>query len=157
MITHINGNLVEMAKSGYFDVIVHGCNCYCKMKKGIAKSIADYWPSARVADETFPIPIGKDRLGKFSFTTDPTDLTIVNAYTQLKYWYEPWENKTVPLVSYDAIRQCFTAIRQLTNPWTSIGIPLIGSGLAKGDWNIILPIITDCMEDRDLTVVHFSG
>ena len=157
MIKHINGDLVKLAKVGYFDLIVHGCNCYCKMKKGIAKTIASQWPQVEDADKLFPIPTGPDRLGKISVTSEINGLTIVNAYTQLKYWYEPWEDCSAPLVSYEAIEQCFTEIYHVTNPQTRIGIPLIGAGLAKGDWNIILSIITDCMEDRNVTVVHFSG
>lgn len=32
----INGNLITLALEGEFDVIVHGCNCFCVMKAGIA-------------------------------------------------------------------------------------------------------------------------
>ena len=157
MIKHITGDLVELAKAGYFDLIAHGCNCYCKMKKGIAKSIASQWPQVEVVDKSFPFPPGPDRLGKISITSEPSGLTIINAYTQLRYWREPWEYSGVPLVDYAAIEECFTEIYQITNPETRIDIPLIGAGLANGDWGIILPIIDNVMKDRDVTVVHFSG
>lgn len=32
----IKGDLIELAKQGKFDVITHGCNCFCTMGAGIA-------------------------------------------------------------------------------------------------------------------------
>ena len=32
----IKGDLIKLALSGQFDVITHGCNCYCTMGSGIA-------------------------------------------------------------------------------------------------------------------------
>lgn len=36
----IKGNLIELAKTGQFDVIAHGCNCMCTMGAGIAPQMA---------------------------------------------------------------------------------------------------------------------
>ena len=35
----VKGDLIHLALAGEFDVIVHGCNCYCTMGVGIAKTI----------------------------------------------------------------------------------------------------------------------
>ena len=35
----IQGNLIHLAQNGEFDLIVHGCNCFCTMGAGIAKGI----------------------------------------------------------------------------------------------------------------------
>lgn len=32
----IEGDLIALAKQGLFDVIAHGCNCFCTMRAGIA-------------------------------------------------------------------------------------------------------------------------
>ena len=32
-----NGNLLQLADDGVFDVIVHGCNCFNEMGAGISK------------------------------------------------------------------------------------------------------------------------
>jgi O-acetyl-ADP-ribose deacetylase (regulator of RNase III) len=48
------GNLIHLAKAGHFDVIVHGCNCFCAMGKGIARSIKLEFPEAYAADCTTP-------------------------------------------------------------------------------------------------------
>jgi O-acetyl-ADP-ribose deacetylase (regulator of RNase III) len=46
----IEGDLITLAQSGTFDVIIHGCNCYCTMGAGIAKSIKKIFPAAYRAD-----------------------------------------------------------------------------------------------------------
>lgn len=36
----VEGNLIALAKRGEFDVIAHGCNCFCQMGAGIAPQMA---------------------------------------------------------------------------------------------------------------------
>lgn len=43
---NVQGDLIELALNGVFDVIVHGCNCQCTMGAGIAKSIRAKFPEA---------------------------------------------------------------------------------------------------------------
>ena len=33
---YVEGDLIKLAKEGIFDVITHGCNCFCTMGAGIA-------------------------------------------------------------------------------------------------------------------------
>ena len=44
------GDLIQKARAGEFDVIVHGCNCFCTMGAGIAKTIKQVFPAAYLAD-----------------------------------------------------------------------------------------------------------
>ena len=37
-----------------------------------------------------------------------------------------------------------------------IGLPLIGAGLAGGDWNVIEKIIEKELKDMDVTIVKFK-
>ena len=37
----VKGDLIEMALAGDFDVIAHGCNCFCKQRSGIAKQMVE--------------------------------------------------------------------------------------------------------------------
>lgn len=68
-------------------------------------------------------------------------ITIVNAYTQYRY------GGGVVNVDYDAIDSCFKRIRTLfSGSNLSIGYPLIGCGLAGGDWSIVRPIIDKNLE-----------
>ena len=36
MIKYIKGDLIKLAQKGKFDIIAHGCNCFCTMGAGIA-------------------------------------------------------------------------------------------------------------------------
>lgn len=36
MYKEIKGDLIKLALEGEFDVIAHGCNCFCTMGAGIA-------------------------------------------------------------------------------------------------------------------------
>ena len=46
----IEGNLIKLATCGRFDIIIHGCNCFCNMNAGFAKSIKFNFPEAYLAD-----------------------------------------------------------------------------------------------------------
>jgi len=47
----ISGDLIQLAKNGQFDLIAHGCNCFCTMGAGIAKAVKEVFPAAFEADE----------------------------------------------------------------------------------------------------------
>jgi len=46
----VNGDLIKMALNGDFDVISHGCNCFCTMGNGIAPQMAKAFGC-----DTFPL------------------------------------------------------------------------------------------------------
>lgn len=146
----IKGDLLTLAQNGHFDVIVHGCNCFHTMGAGIAKTIAMKYPQALLADKA-TAKGQKDKLGNIS-TADIVDsgseFTIVNAYTQF-HWKGNGRR-----ADYDAIRSCFEKIVH-TFPNARIGYPLIGAGLAGGDWNTIAPIIDTELDGLDHTLVIF--
>ena len=79
----VKGDLIQLAKDGQFDVVVHGCNCMCQMGAGIAKGIKAAFPAAYTADcETEKGDRGK--LGTCSTaecSVSDGSVTIVNAYT----------------------------------------------------------------------------
>ncbi|HUV50462.1 MAG TPA: hypothetical protein VMW78_05525 [Anaerolineae bacterium] len=56
----IKGDLLKLAIDKEFDIIIHGCNCYCTMGAGIAKAIRDTFPEAWDADSK----TGKGSLNK---------------------------------------------------------------------------------------------
>jgi O-acetyl-ADP-ribose deacetylase (regulator of RNase III) len=146
----VKGDLIKLALAGEFDVIVHGCNCFCTMGAGIAKGIKAEFPEAYKAD--FSTDKGsKDKLGSFSSSTvqrNGHDITIVNAYTQYN-----WRGKGNK-VDYDAIESAFESIK-LRFTGMRIGYPLIGAGLAGGDWDIISQHIEAALQDENHTLVQF--
>ena len=51
----IKGDLIDLAIEGKFDLIVHGCNCFNTMGKGIAKSIRQNFPARRLEPILNPV------------------------------------------------------------------------------------------------------
>lgn len=147
----VHGDLLQLARAGAFDVIVHGCNCFHTMGAGIAKPIKDAFPEAFEADQATPHG-ARDKLGTISVaevTRGAIHFHVVNAYTQ--YHYRGGGRKT----DYGAIQSCFEAIAERF-PGAHIGYPYIGAGLGGGDWEVIKPIIDTALADCDHTLVVFQ-
>ena len=142
----IKGDLIELAKQGIFDAIVHGCNCYCTMGAGIAKHIKNEFPDAYIADKK-TIPGDGGKLGLYT-SANIGNLTVINAYTQFGYG-------AGLQVNYDAIKDVFIAIN---NDFSGkrIGIPKIGCGLAGGNWDIVEKIINSVTDSCEITLVEFD-
>lgn len=149
---YIHGDLLKLATDGAFDVIAHGCNCFCTMGAGIAKGVATHFPSAYAADRrTAKGDLAK--LGTCSFAEVEVGdrvLTIVNAYTQ--YDFRGRGRKA----DYDAIRSCMRWLRAKF-PKARIGLPKIGAGLGGGDWKDIEAIIAEELHDCDVTIVEYPS
>jgi O-acetyl-ADP-ribose deacetylase (regulator of RNase III) len=148
----VQGDLIELAKAGAFDVIIQGCNCQCRMGRGIALTIKQQFPEAYTAD--CQTEIG-DRAKLGNFTTvqidrDGYNFTIVNGYTQFH-----WQGDGV-LADYDAIRSVFRQVQQQFGG-KRIGYPKIGAGLARGDWSIIAAIIEAELAGEHHTYVEFTN
>ncbi|AFY95651.1 macro domain-containing protein [Chamaesiphon minutus] len=146
----IRGDLIELAKAGIFDVIIHGCNCQCRMGRGIALTIKQQFPEAYAADCQTEIG-DRNKLGTFTsvdIDRDGFNFTIVNGYTQFH-----WQGEGV-LADYDAIRSVFRSVKQKF-AGKRIGYPKIGAGLAKGDWEIIAAIVESELAGENHTYVEF--
>jgi O-acetyl-ADP-ribose deacetylase (regulator of RNase III) len=148
----IHGDLIRLAKAGQFDVIVHGCNCFCTMGRGIAKSIREEFPEAYAADQETKHG-DRSKLGSYSeasIALDGRAFTVINAYTQYDYRGQK------PNADYDAIRSAFRVIKQNYSR-ARIGYPLIGAGLAGGNWAEIAAIIEDELAGEDHTLVIYEA
>ncbi len=146
----LHGDLIQLGLAGRFDVIVHGCNCQCTMQRGIAKTIRKFLPEAYAADQQ-TIAGQREKLGTISvaeIVRDEVRFTVVNAYTQ---WH--WRGKGVK-ADYDAIR---SAMRLINAQYAGlhVGYPLIGAGLAGGDWTVISKIIKEELTNVDHTLVKY--
>jgi len=146
----IKGDLIKLAIEGEFDVIVHGCNCFCNMGAGIARTIKQKFPEAYDADLATKEG-DKAKLGKISWAQTETEngkLIIVNGYIQFH-----WNGKG-RLADYEAIRGVFRKIKEQFSE-LRIGYPAIGAGLAKGDWSVISKIIEDELKGENHTFVEY--
>lgn len=148
----VHGDLLELAREGDFDVIVHGCNCLCAMGAGIAKQIRDQCPGAYDADKATKKG-DRDKLGTYSCAVvdgDHKSYTVVNAYTQYH-----WKGERKVLADYDAIQSVFAQIKA-DFAGQKIGYPKIGAGLAGGDWDRISSIINTELKGEDHTLVLYK-
>ena len=148
----VSGDLIELAKAGDFDVIIQGCNCQCRMGRGIALTIKQQFPEAVAADCQTTIG-DRHKLGNFTIAhilRDGWDFTIVNGYTQFN-----WQGEGV-LADYDAIRSVFRQVKQQFGG-QRIGYPKLGAGLARGDWSIITNIIESELAGEQHTYVEFMS
>lgn len=147
---NVRGDLLALALEGHFDVIVHGCNCQCRMSRGIAASIKTQFPEAEAVDMQTEAG-SRAKLGAYTqahIERGERRFTVLNAYTQ---WH--WAGEGV-LADYAAIRSVMQAIKREFSG-QRIGYPKIGAGLAGGDWNIISEIIREELAGEDHTYVEF--
>lgn len=143
MLKHTKGCLLSLAEDGKFDIIVHGCNCFCTMGAGIAKTIKNKYPEAYQADcNTKKGDINK--LGTYSYH-NTGKFIIINAYTQYK-----WSGNK-DLFEYHHFNNILDI---LANTYSNnhFGFPYIGMGLAKGNKQKIL----DMLENFAI-IVHNNG
>ena len=150
--TVIQGDLLELALEGEFDVIVHGANCQCTMGAGIAKAIKETFPEAFESDRATKKG-SRAKLGTISFARvarHGRELVVVNAYTQFHY------RGAGVRVDYDAIR---SALKEVKRHFSGkrIAYPRIGAGLGGGDWSIISRILDEELTGEDHTLVEYRS
>ena len=159
----IKGDLVKLAAEGHFNVVIHGCNCWNSMGAGIALQLAKRFPQVRTVDE-LTNPGDPKKLGNASIAAVRGDyddaILVVNAYTQFNTATKPGEC----VVDYDAIYKVFnTVVYNIAcmSKDIRIGIPMIGAGLAGGNWSLIKLIIEEALSGfyhpNLITLVEYDG
>lgn len=127
-------------------IIVHGCNCHGVMGGGIALSVRNRFPAAyEVYRKKYEVSGLK--LGEITCAEVAPNKIIVNANTQ----YDMGGDRRY--VNYEAVAQCFEAVKMLArsmegpgHPKLNIVFPMIGAGLAGGNWTIIETIILETIK-----------
>jgi len=149
----VEGNLITMALNGDFDVIIHGCNCFCTMASGIAGQISQRLPAAREADKLTEKG-DKSKLGNYSAADCMGDhenhFIVVNAYTQYRYGLDKRHT------DYTAVRDVMRRIKKDFSG-QRIGYPMIGAFRGGGDWEIIKGIINEELAGEHHTFVRFKN
>lgn len=171
IINTIKGDLVKLAKRGEFRAICHGCNTKGVMGSGIAPQIANAFEGVRESDLNFANGhCGSHRLGYYSHVSVPLSaddtkngnkvLTIFNMYTQD---FMGCTDSYYPPVSYKAVKECFERLNESAVEFKkkikkdlTLGMPLIGAGLAGGDWEIIKFIVDNATPDVKITLVEYD-
>lgn len=173
----IEGDLIELALKGSFDVVTHGCNCFCRMGAGIAPQMAkafgcndftlekaDYRGDVNKLGQIDYVTLfqEKESLGgkwvkyidEASFMSVTGPLCVVNSYTQYRYGKNHSDGDSKPL-DYEALTLCLRKINREFEG-THIGLPKIGCGLAGGSWEKVKSIIKKELKDCNVTVVIYK-
>lgn len=152
MITRKIGDLLENVEKGF---IIHGCNAQGRMGSGIALSIRQKWPEVYTAYQQAYRKGYTGRNGKHVAelgmgTNIPVkvspELVVINAITQRYYrGHSMSSSREERFVDYTAVAMCFHDILRIRNKYPEINgtvhFPLIGAGLANGDWSTIERLI----------------
>ena len=158
MYNEIKGDLIQEAKKGSFDVIAHGCNCFCRMKRGLAPQMAKAFGCDKYIQENSMFEGDINKLGNIDhqmiileekLSPQKPFFYVVNCYTQ----YE-WSTETKPF-DYEAFTLCMRKMNHIFKD-KHIGLPQIGSHLAGGDWERIKMIIQNELRDCDVTIVIYE-
>lgn len=136
------GNLLDVK----YGIIVHGCNAHGVMGSGVAKAIRDLYPVAYHVYARTHAQEGLE-LGQVVYHTPFFGLLIANAITQFDFG-GPERH-----ADYYAIRLAFRKIGRFAQEFAhnngfEIHFPLIGAGLANGDWAKISKIIDETIPDN---------
>ena len=159
MLVHKQGNLLDLAEAGEFDIVVQGCNCFNTMGGGLALEISKRYPQAAAVDwETNKCDYNK--LGTWTQSRSLPNknkhlFTIINAYTQynMSTGEDVFEYTAFALI-------CQKLIYTYGNK--RIGLPYIGMGLAGGNKDIIIKMIEEfaysvANKGGLVTLVEFGG
>lgn len=140
------GDLLDVTSG----IIVHGCNARGVMGAGVAKAVKDRYPGAyhlyhRVCREP-GVAVGHIIPYEVPSTGPKIELLIVNAITQDDYGTEKRQ------VDYEGLYRCFAQIPWLAKAYElqDVHFPLIGCGMAGGDWDIVEAIIKSTLKGLNL-------
>lgn len=150
MIKSVKGDILTVTKGH----IVHGCNARGSMGKGIALSIKNKYPE--VYDEYMDVHNTTGlKVGDVIPVKITEQLVIWNLITQ--NYYKGARGATPEYgdryASYDGIAACFAKFNEYAPLMTmvpqTLNTPLIGAGLANGNWGVISSIITSEVPDME--------
>ena len=145
----INGDLLQLAKEGVFDVIAHGANCKQVMGSGIALQIKKQFPEV-YKEDYLDRRTSTQRWGDytaFTYANDKKLLHVFNLYTQ----YSPG-----PDLDYTALELSLKKLDKNIKPNSKIGLPQIGCGIGGGNWLKVKEIIQRVLSEYDVTVVIYN-
>ena len=150
-IKYVHGNLLDMLDT--FDAVLHGCNAFHTFGAGIAAQFREKHPQTYAAD--LQTGMGDPlKIGTYSKSV-VGECDVLNCYTQYRTAGFGASLLSRKPFDYDAFRKVLKAVKaEYTGK--RIGMPMIGAGLAGGDWNVISSIIISELRGEDVTVVQFQ-
>lgn len=155
MIVYKKGNLFDFIYEGKYDIVLQGCNCFCKMDDGISLQFAQHFPEVLLAD-IHTIPKDKTKLGTFtSISVERFDkkFEILNCYTQ--FAFGGYDIEIFDYFDYEAFEEILKKLSQYDKS-IRFGMPLIGSGHAGGDVDRILSLIEKYLSQHNIEIALYN-
>ena len=162
MITEVKADILDLinksSENKALNVLVQSCNAHNTMGKGIAKAISTAYPEVARADNATKAG-DRAKLGTYTYAHVKENVVVANAYGQFNYgWLNPLDSNGRQ-TDYDALRKSLTAIRddftgRSTHPVIFYVPKFIGQSLAKGDPEIIQPMVKEIFKDHDLVLFY---
>lgn len=168
MIKYKQGDLFDYVKqSTQNTVLFHCCNNQGGWGKGFVLDLSKHFPKTEANYRRWfhgekelegCRMTGKPELGEVQFvevrlgdteTLQPYTLTVCNMIAQNGYTVEGFNRA----FDYAAFEQCLKKCNVVFKQAQKIICPLVGAGLAGGDWRAIAPIIEKYLGEYDTTVV----
>lgn len=148
-IRYAEGNLIDALERGAIDYAAQGCNCFTRMGRGLAGEVRRRIPAAVTADQASASG-DPAKLGTYTGVEWPagSGRRFINGYTQF-HWNErrnnePLNDEGLPILcDYDAVRDLLRRLHTGFRADWVLGLPLIGCGLARGDWGRVAAIIDE--------------
>ena len=150
MILTLNGDLLNADA----DVICQQVNCRNVMGAGLAKAIYTRWPIVKELYHEYCDQIGDPfaLLGAVQIIRSPgLPFDVANIFGQLNYG-----RQKLCYTSYDALRAAFSEIAHRYKGKT-VAFPYgFGCGLAGGDWDMVLSIIGQSLNDCTVVIYRMK-
>lgn len=135
------------------NILLHQVNCKGAMGAGIAKQIKEKFPEVYV-DYMNAYKNNELVLGHIIATATANNKIVISLCGQDTY------GRTGVHTVYPALRKCLKSTKELlieVKDNAKIGIPMgMGAGLAGGNWDKILSIIEEELDDMNVTIYEFS-
>ena len=163
MLKEMKTDVVELIESlsdnKALNILVQAANCQVNMGSGIAKAIANHYPMVYDADKRTKSG-DRSKMGNYSYANVKPNVVIANAYSQFFYGkVEPVDKVTGRQTDYQALESALIKIRddfssRSPHPIVFYAPLMIGAGNAKGNYNIIRPIVEEIFKDHDLVLFY---
>ena len=162
MITEVKADILDLinksSENKALNVFVHQCNAHNNLGKGLAKAISTAYPEVARADNATKAG-DKTKLGTYTYARVKDNVVVANAYSQYNYgWLNPLDSNGRQ-TDYEALRKSLTAVRddftgRSTHPVIFYVPLMIGQSLAKGDPEIIQPMVKEIFKDHELVLFY---
>ena len=166
---YVQGDLLKAATSGRLNVIAHQANCFCKGRRGIAPLIFKTFPGSKFVDDQTDVG-GWYKMGDLSHAfnyaeNSPDDpIWVFNLYGQYHFDQYSKDYGTRYWALGKALEKMAMVIetrKSLHHSWTGsttleVGFPLIGCGLAGGDWEIVEEMIKYAFRNSNVNISIYT-